>query len=270
MNTRLTTMPAAAISASGVAEAGLRGSIDGDARQQRPDERHDEVRRRARGGHPRHVLARLAQRRVIDRHRLRPAEEELSAGRSRMHERHDDRADQVDVAQRIEADAALRVRGHVAEVPRHVAVRGLVQRDGEQHRERVDGDRLHELELTSIFGRDFIRRARRANGASEPFPSRSTRGASPVRSITVLGSTPHEPASMTRSSWCSSRGADLAADRRAAAASPGKQQRGRKHRLVELGEQRVRHRMARGCARRWSSCCVRRRGTSRRARRMKV
>ena len=46
--------------------------------------------------------------------------------------------------QRIEADAPLRVRGHVAEMPRHVAVRRLVQRDREQHREGVDGDRLDQ------------------------------------------------------------------------------------------------------------------------------
>ena len=54
-------------------------------------------------------------------------------------------ADQVDVARGVEADAALRVGGHVAEVARDVAVRSLVQRDREEHRERVDRDGLDEL-----------------------------------------------------------------------------------------------------------------------------
>ena len=52
---------------------------------------------------------------------------------------------EVDVPDRIQADAALRVRGHVAEMARDVAVRGFVQRDREQNRERVDGERLDEL-----------------------------------------------------------------------------------------------------------------------------
>ena len=46
--------------------------------------------------------------------------------------------------QRIETDAPFRVRGHVAEMARDVAMRRLVQRDREQHREGVDGDRLYE------------------------------------------------------------------------------------------------------------------------------
>jgi hypothetical protein len=91
------------------------------------------------------VLARAAQRRIVDRHRLRPAEEELARGEEQDDERHDHRADEIDVAHGIEADASLRVRSHVAEVPRHVAVRRLVQRDRKQHRKGVDGDRLGEM-----------------------------------------------------------------------------------------------------------------------------
>ncbi len=53
-------------------------------------------------------------------------------------ERHDDGADRVDVLHRIEGHAAEHVRRRVAEHARHVAVRRLVQRDAEDHRDRVD------------------------------------------------------------------------------------------------------------------------------------
>ena len=46
---------------------------------------------------------------------------------------------------RVEADAALRVRGHVAEVAGDVAMCGFVQRNGEKYRERVNGQGLGDL-----------------------------------------------------------------------------------------------------------------------------
>ena len=42
------------------------------------------------------------------------------------------------------------------------------------------------------------------SAARLPFPARMTRGASPVRSTTVVGTIPHEPQSSTRSTACSS------------------------------------------------------------------
>ncbi|CFP68747.1 Uncharacterised protein [Bordetella pertussis] len=55
------------------------------------------------------------------------------------------RADRIDVAHGIEADAAGLVGRRVAEHARHVAVRGLVQRDREDHGNRVDRDELDDF-----------------------------------------------------------------------------------------------------------------------------
>ena len=114
----------------------------------RPAQGHDEVRTRAGGRDPGHVLPRLSQGGKIHRHRLRPTEEKRTDAGKRAqyqdHARHQDGSDQVDVPQRIEADTALRVRGAIAEVARHVTVRRFVQRDREQYRKSVNRDRLYE------------------------------------------------------------------------------------------------------------------------------
>ena len=121
MNTRLTRMPASPIRYSAAASRGVhpqsrchagwrpqasaRAARRMNAQGQNPEQGHQQIRRRAGGRHPGHVLARLAQCRVVHRHRLRPAEEELVARQEQDHQRHDDGADEVDVAHGVEADA---------------------------------------------------------------------------------------------------------------------------------------------------------------------
>ena len=69
------------------------------------------------------------------------------------------------------------VRGHVLEVPRHVAVGGLVQRDREQYRERVNGQVWATLlRSKSILTFGIYQTRSTAKGASEPLP-RATRSA---------------------------------------------------------------------------------------------
>jgi len=57
----------------------------------------------------------------------------------------EDGAHGVNVLEGVERDAPQHVGGVVAEMPRGVAVRRLVQRDGEQHRQGVEGDSLNEV-----------------------------------------------------------------------------------------------------------------------------
>ena len=157
---------------------------------------------------------------------------------------------EIDVTHRIEADAAENVSGRVAEMLRHVAVRRLVQRDAEDDRQRVDRDRLDELDEIHRCDRyraiDFIRldrpfRARALqplSAATGPLPSRTISATGPVRSTTVVGSMPHDPPSSTRSTSCSSRRADLVrVGQRPLVA--GQRERRRQQRLAELGEQRA-------------------------------
>ena len=62
----------------------------------------------------------------IHRHRFGIAENE-SRIRQQQQSRQDDRADGIDMPERIEADAAGFLGGIVAEISRHIAVRGFVQ-----------------------------------------------------------------------------------------------------------------------------------------------
>ena len=49
--------------------------------------------------------------------------------------------------QRIETHAPEHIGGVVAEMPRHIAMRRLVQGDREDHGQRIDGDFLDEIEF---------------------------------------------------------------------------------------------------------------------------
>ena len=165
-----------------------------------------QVRRRARGGDPRHVLARLAQRRVVHRHRLRPAEQEACRPR-----RAGSRAAPRWCRSRSMWRSGLRlmrpcgVRRHVAEVARDIAVRRLVQRDREQHREGVDGERLQYVVDVHLLRARFYQTASTAKGASEPLAlAQHERRVAGEVDDRARDSTPQAPASITRSSWCSS------------------------------------------------------------------
>src|SRR3989338_5802681 len=98
------------------------------------------------------------------------------------------------MAQRIQADAPLLVGSHVAEMTRHIAVRRFMQGDGKQHRDRGEGNGLDQL----VGIHSSI-----PNGAVSPLPRRISAGASPVRSMTVVGSSPTVPLSIIRSTRCS-------------------------------------------------------------------
>jgi hypothetical protein len=68
-----------------------------------------------------------------DRHRLGEAEHELSGSQEVQQQRHRHGADRIDMADRVQADAPEQPGGVVAEILGHIAMRGLVQRDGKQH-----------------------------------------------------------------------------------------------------------------------------------------
>jgi hypothetical protein len=74
-----------------------------------------------------------------------PPEKEPAARHQQDHQRHEDRANRIQVAHWIEGYAPLCEGRQVAAMARHVTVRGLVQRDGEQHGQRIDGNGLYEL-----------------------------------------------------------------------------------------------------------------------------
>ena len=101
--------------------------------QQRRDDREQHVGSRPSQRDQDRVAPRMVQTREIDRHRLRIAEQ-----KPRCHEqqrRQDDRAERVDVFQRVECDPALAPSRVVAEPARDKAVRRLMERYREDDRE---------------------------------------------------------------------------------------------------------------------------------------
>ena len=59
---------------------------------------------------------------------------------------HQDRADGVDVRQRVQRQATEAERGVVTEAKRHHAVRHLVENDGGEDGERPQGDLVHDVD----------------------------------------------------------------------------------------------------------------------------
>src|SRR5690606_30373454 len=157
-----------------------------------------------------HVALGLTQRVIVDGHRFGPAEHE-TGGREQGGRYHDG-SEGIDMTQRVQADPPERVCSGVAEPFRHIAVRRFVQRDGENDRDRINRDGLYEIfHGASAIARDSNRAvpagpvAQWAISAMEPLPLRTISTVPPVRSTTVVGSTPHGPASITRSRSRSSR-----------------------------------------------------------------
>ena len=60
-------------------------------------------------------------------------------------------ADQIDVTQRIQADAAGGVSRHIAEMFRDVTMRCFVKRDGKQYRQRKDSEFLNGAKLQPVL-----------------------------------------------------------------------------------------------------------------------
>ena len=105
--------------------------------QQGREAGQQDVHPRPRERHQDHAAPGVAKPRWIDRHGLREAEDEGRADGDE-HARQQDRAHRVHVLDRIERDPAEPFRRVVAELERRPAVRGLVERDGEQHRYHPD------------------------------------------------------------------------------------------------------------------------------------
>ena len=125
----------------------LRRQVGNEMEEEGRDRGEHDVDARSGERHQHHVAARMAQGIEIDRHRLGIAEHH---GRAHQQEqrRHQDGAEQVDVLQRIEGDAAQAIGGVVAQAVGDEAVRGLVQRDGDHDRQHPDGGRVqHRLPL---------------------------------------------------------------------------------------------------------------------------
>src|SRR5688500_20210699 len=93
----------------------------------------------------------MAQVGKIDGYRFGPAEQDAAPRKELRYceqcKRHSDGADRIDVAQGIQAHAALGIRGQIAEVLCDVTMRRLVQRDREDDGQRINGDRLNEVQL---------------------------------------------------------------------------------------------------------------------------
>ena len=110
----------------------------------------------------------------IDRHRLGEAEHHPAARGQQQHRRQDHRAERIDVAQRIEGDAAEPLGGVVAEPPGDEAVRRLVEGDGEQHRQDPGGDLVEQCRPS--FRRSPSRRAGRRAAAPRAARSNGSAG----------------------------------------------------------------------------------------------
>ena len=104
------------------------------------------------GGGPRkrrehHVAVEVPEVTRIDRHGLGPAEDEARAARESGHQDkrpgHEHGADGIDVWNGIGRHAAENPGGVVAKLLRRPAVRGLMERDGEDERNGVDADDLN-------------------------------------------------------------------------------------------------------------------------------
>ena len=113
--------------------------------QQQPQRGLQQVGARAGQRDPDHVALGVAQPPEVDRHRFGIAEQEGPCGGEVQQQRHGDGAHRVDVAHRVERDAAQHGGGVVAVVARRVAMGRLVQGDGKQHGDGVDGHRLDDL-----------------------------------------------------------------------------------------------------------------------------
>ncbi|MPM34715.1 hypothetical protein SDC9_81302 [bioreactor metagenome] len=113
--------------------------------RQRPQNRLDEVGQRTGQRYPDHVALGIAQMREIHRHRFGIAEQECAGRGEIQQQRHQNRADRINVLDGVQRNAPRHQRRVVAEVPGHIAVRGLVHRDGEQHRQGIDENGLNEV-----------------------------------------------------------------------------------------------------------------------------
>src|SRR5258706_3400813 len=162
-----------------------------------PEDRHQQIGTRSGSGDPEHVAFGIAQPAEVDRYRLCPAERIFAPAGDQYQYRNDDRAHGIDVPDRIERDAPRLIRRQVAEMPGGISVRRFVQGNRE-----YAGNRVQRDEADGVLQ---FHHAGTPNAAVLPLPRLTTTGISPVRSTTVVISTPHDPPSSITSTSCSSR-----------------------------------------------------------------
>ena len=103
--------------------------------QQNPRAKGEEnVRERASRGHQHHVAPRIMQVAEMHRDRLGPPKNERRSGKHQQR-RQDDRAEKIDMAERVKRHPAFVICRIVPQLPRAPAVRRFVERNAQQHRQ---------------------------------------------------------------------------------------------------------------------------------------
>src|ERR1700693_4378920 len=90
-----------------------------------------DIHARSGGGNKDHVAARMMQRAIVDGHGFGVSEKKWRA-KKQKDRWHQDRAERVDVLQRIEGHSAKAISRVVAQEMGDEAVRGFVQRDSKE------------------------------------------------------------------------------------------------------------------------------------------
>ena len=149
---------------------------DGDERRgaadpgQQPEhhqrgEGHEEVRERAGQSHHRHVPAWMAEVAGADGDRLRPSE-------AREHE--GQRADRIDVRQRVQGEPAGQAGRRIPEPVRHDAVGHLVHGDREEKRRDLQDEGLQEGDRIAEQAAHLTPRSRERRAPCAPSPRMAT------------------------------------------------------------------------------------------------
>ena len=110
--------------------------------QQRPTDRHQQIRARPGQCHIHHVLFRVPQVAKTHGHGLGPTEQETT--HDNHDQRHDHRADRIDMLDWIQGETAHHFGGPITELERHPAMRNFMNRNCEQNRNRGDGEKLDD------------------------------------------------------------------------------------------------------------------------------
>ena len=120
-------------------------------------------------GDDREVAPRMPQVAHVHRHRLRPAEQRHARAQHRD-QRKQDRADPVDVRERIQRQPAEHARGRVAQLVGRPRMRRLVHRQGQdQDDERREDDFNRRQAAVTVHGAP-LRRFRRSAGGPHRRP----------------------------------------------------------------------------------------------------
>jgi hypothetical protein len=114
-----------------------------------------DVRRRARRRDEDHVAAGVMERMKIDRHGLCVSEQKWRA-QQQQDCRQQDRAQGVDVLQRIKGYATQAIRGVIAEAMGNEAVGGFVKCDGEKDGQHPDRGRVKASNCTGNLLSDVV------------------------------------------------------------------------------------------------------------------